>query len=349
MLRSLARDEDVRLPPTLPSLVIFTMLVLLSLMASGDVTSGLSKTLRYLLFAAFSFLVVQLIRSRAQMTALLRVLVISSTAAALYGVVLLIKGDVDRVSGPIGDANDFAYLLASVLPFAVYLTLRDRRWRTWWVICCGVLILALFGTLSRGALVGLAAVVLWAVATRRTRFGGVLAGLFVVAGVLALALTLWRPLIDERLAAKEKVATANIESRKEYWGAAASMAADRPLLGVGPGHFGIESRNYVRNDPLNLEEPVVHNAYLEVLAEGGVPTLLAFLGFIGASWALTSRARRQFLVNEDADGLRVTAAVQASLVVAIVSANFLSVQTSVPLWLLGGLAAVLALGLPDRE
>ena len=64
-LRSLARDEDVRLPPTLPALVIFTMLVLLSLMASGDVASGLNKTLRYLLFAAFSFLVVQLIRSRA--------------------------------------------------------------------------------------------------------------------------------------------------------------------------------------------------------------------------------------------------------------------------------------------
>ena len=98
--------------------------------------------------------------------------------------VLLIKGDVDRVSGPIGEANDFAYLLASVLPFAVYLTSRDRRWRTWWVLCCGVLILALFGTLSRGALVGLAAVVLWAVATRRTRFGGILAGLFVIAGVL---------------------------------------------------------------------------------------------------------------------------------------------------------------------
>ena len=133
-LRSLARDEDVRLPPTLPSLVIFTMLVLLSLMASGDVASGLSKTLRYLLFAAFSFLVVQLIRSRPQLTALLRVFVLSSTAAALYGVVLLIKGDVDRVSGPIGEANDFAYLLASVLPFAVYLSLRDRRWRTWWVL-----------------------------------------------------------------------------------------------------------------------------------------------------------------------------------------------------------------------
>src|SRR3954463_4579758 len=79
VLRSLARDEEVRLPATLPSLVIFTMLVLLSLMTSGDVGSGLSKTLRYLLFVAFSFLVVQLIRSRAQLTALLRVFVLSST------------------------------------------------------------------------------------------------------------------------------------------------------------------------------------------------------------------------------------------------------------------------------
>jgi putative inorganic carbon (HCO3(-)) transporter len=348
VLRALARDEEVRLPPTLPALVIFTMLVLLSLMASGDVASGLNKTLRYLLFAAFSFLVVQLIRTRPQMAALLRVLVLSSTAAGFYGVILLLKGDVDRVSGPIGEANDFAYVLASVLPFAVYLTLRDRRWRTWWLICSGVLILALLGTLSRGAFVGLSAVVLWAVATRRTRVGGVVAGVFVVAGVLLLAFTLWRPLIDERLAAKSKVATANVESRKQYWRAAASMAADKPLLGVGPGRFGIEARNYVRNDPLNLEDPVVHNAYLEVLAEGGVPTLLAFLWFIGGSWVLTSRARRRFEAAGDADGLRVTAAVQASLVVAIVSANFLSVQTSVPLWLLGGLAAVLAIPPPSE-
>ena len=277
-------------------------------------------------------------------------LVLSSTAAALYGVVLLIKGDVDRVSGPIGEANDFAYLLASVLPFAVYLTLRDRRWRTWWVLCSGVLILGLLGTLSRGALVG--AVGGRAVGGRDAAHADrrrASRALFVIAGVLALAFTLWRPLIDERLAAKSKVATANVESRKEYWRAAASMAADQPLLGVGPGRFGVESRNYVRNDPLNIEDPVVHNAYLEVLAEGGVPTLLAFLAFIGGSWALTSRARRQFEVADDADGLRLTAAVQASLVVAIVSANFLSVQTSVPLWLLGGLAAVLAMPPPAQD
>ena len=34
-LRALARDEEARLPPTLPALVAFTMLILLSLMLFG--------------------------------------------------------------------------------------------------------------------------------------------------------------------------------------------------------------------------------------------------------------------------------------------------------------------------
>jgi putative inorganic carbon (HCO3(-)) transporter len=347
-LRALARDEEIRLPPTLPALVVFVMLVLLSLLASGDVESGINKTLRYLLFASFMFLVVQLVRTRGEMTMLLRILVLSSTVAALYGIVLLIAGSVDRVSGPVGDPNDFGYLLAAVLPFAVYLVVRDRRARVLWVACSGVLVLALCGTLSRSALTGIAAVVLWAVATRRTRLGGVLAGTAVVAGALLLAFTVWRPLIDERIAAKNKVAAANVQSRKAFWAAAAEMTADHPLLGVGPGRFGIvgKSENYIRNDPANLETPVVHNAYLEVLAEGGIPTFLAFVAFLAGSWALASRAQRRYRLAEDDEGRQLTTAVQASLVVAIVAAGFLSVQITAPIWLLGGLAAVLALPPP---
>jgi putative inorganic carbon (HCO3(-)) transporter len=193
-------------------------------------------------------------------------------------------------------------------------------------------------------------VVLWAVATRRTRVAGVLAGLVVVGGTLLVAFALWQPLIHERLAAKCKVAQANVESRQAYWSAALQMAADHPLLGVGPGRFGVESRKYVLNDPIGIEDPVAHNSYLEVLAEGGVPTLIAFLAFVGGSWRLTALARRRFLADRDDDGLRITTATQAALVVAIVSANFLSVQITMPLWLLGGIAAALALpGDPERR
>jgi O-antigen ligase len=348
VMRALARDEDVRLPPTLPALLVFTMLVLLSLMISGDVESGLNKTLRYLLFAAFSFLVVQLVRTRGKIAMLLRVFVLSATGAALYGTASWAAGAVDRVSGPIADANDFGYLLASVIPFAVFLAVRDKRARPVWVGCGAILVLALFGTLSRSALVGTAGLVLWAVATRRTRLGGVVAGTVVVVGVLTLAFTLWRPLIDERIESKSRIAAANVESRKAFWGAAAAMAADHPVLGVGPGRFGIEGRRYIRNDPLNLQAPVAHNAYLEVLAEGGIPTLLAFLAFVAGSWSLAARGRRRFLAADDREGIQLATAVQASLVVAIVAACFLSVQITAPIWLLGGLAAVLGLPPPRR-
>src|SRR3954447_8033370 len=172
VLRAISRDEEIRLPATVAALTAFTMLVLLSLLLSGDPVSGLNKALRYLLFAAFSFLFMQIVRSRAELLVMLRVLVVSATAAALYGSLLFITGQVGRVSGPIGEANDFAYVLASVLPFAVYLSARDRHLRALWLMACAVLVLALFGTLSRGALVGVAGVVLWAVATRRTRLRG---------------------------------------------------------------------------------------------------------------------------------------------------------------------------------
>ena len=245
-LRALARDEDVRLPATLPALVAFTMLVLLSLMLSGDVESGLNKTLRYLLFAAFTFLVVQLVRSRAR----------AARAVAGAGALVDGRGGVrhraassaatsSASSGPIGEANDFAYVLASVLPFGIYLTLRDRRFRVVWVLCCALIVAALFGTLSRGALVGLAAVVLWAVATRRTRVGGVLAGTVVVAGVLLL--------VVHAVAAADRRAPGGQEP-----GRAGERRVARGVLVGGAADGGGQPAARRRPGPLRDREPRLH-------------------------------------------------------------------------------------------
>ena len=70
----------------------------------------------------------------------------------------------------------------------------------------------------------------------------------------------------------------NVTSRQALWSAALRMAEDRPLTGVGPGRFGIEAPAYVRNNPIVLEKPVVHNSYLQVLAEIGALGLFAFVG-----------------------------------------------------------------------
>ena len=107
--------------------------------------------------------------------------------------------------------------------------------------------------------------------SRRIPLSGVLLGLVAVLSVAGLAFALWAPLLNDRLSMKGRIADKNVAAREALWTGAVRMAADRPLIGVGPGRFGTESPRYVRNNPIPLgETPVVHNSYLHVLAEIGL-------------------------------------------------------------------------------
>lgn len=339
--RAVTRPEVLRLPGTLAAVIVFLSVVLLSVLLSPAPEDSLPKALRYMSFAVFFLVFIQVIRGPTQIRWALRVLVASTAAAATVALVLFLQGNRTLAGGPVGDPNDFAYLLVTVMPLAVYLVVADRGRRWLWTCCSLVMVAAVLATLSRGALVGVAALLLWALGTRRLPVTGVLAAVGVAVGVLVLGLTLWRPLIDERLEAKGRYAQTNVESRQALWSAAARMAGDHPLTGVGPGRFGAESPEYLVNEPLGLEDPVVHNSYLEIIAECGFPALVAFMLFLVGTWRLARRARERSKADGDVDGQRLALAVQASLVVALTSANFLSVQIAVPLWLLGGLAVVL--------
>ena len=123
---------------------------------------------------------------------------------------------------------------------------------------------------------------------------------------------------------------------------ALEMAADRPLVGVGPGRFADLSDQLLRGDPLGIEAPVAHNAYLQVLAELGVVGAAAFAGLLVSTWWLLRRARRQARAAGDGDGIRLATALQGSMVAALVTAAFLSVHLASSFWLLAALATVLA-------
>jgi O-antigen ligase len=165
-------------------------------------------------------------------------------------------------------------------------------------------------------------------------------GLAALLSVAALAFTLWAPLLNDRLGQKNRIGEKNVTARQALWSAALRMAEDRPLTGVGPGRFGIEAPAYVRNNPLILDRPFVHNSYLQVLAELGVIGLFAFVAFLVSAWRLLGRARRQAIAADDIDGRRLATAMQASLIVAVAGGAFLSEQLTTPFWLIGALAAV---------
>jgi putative inorganic carbon (HCO3(-)) transporter len=341
-IRALGRHSEVRLPPTLVPVAIFGLLVGASLVLSPDPVAGLDKTLRYVLFIVFFFLVVQLTGDRASVRRILRVLTLAASGAAAWALVAFLGGELDRAAGPIQDPNDFAYLMATVLPLAAFLFAEEPRRRVLWGACLALMLGATLATLSRGALVGLAALLVWALASRRVAIVGVLGGLVTLGAVVLVALFFWSPLIEERVAQKGRIAEQNTASRLAFWDAASRMAYDHPIVGVGPARYGEETDTYLLANPSGLEDPVVHNSYLEIAAEDGIPALLAFLVYLAGSWMLLARAGRRSETAGDREGVRLATALQAAFVVAVVSAAFLSQQLALPLWLVGALAVAIA-------
>jgi O-antigen ligase len=327
------------LGPTLPALVVFNVLLVVTLLTSDDIGQGLPQLLRYASFAALFVLIAQIVQNRTQVIVLVSVLTGSAALASVVGLGRFFTEVSDRVAGPIADANDFAYLLATVLPLGVYLILRGGRARIVWFLATVVIGVAIVGTLSRGTAVSLVVMALWLMTRASLRS---VAATLLVFGVLAAgALAFQRDFIEDRLYTKSVAADESIESRQALWRGALEMAGDHPVLGVGTGQYRFRAAEYVVDDPFDLYQPLAHNAYLEVLAENGVLGLVAFGAYIVGTWLVLRSVRRARADDDDRDAQHLVTALQASFIAAVVGAMFLSVQITPPLWFLGALAVTL--------
>jgi Lipid A core - O-antigen ligase and related enzymes len=342
-LNAIAQGTRLRAPPAVVAAFAFVIFAAISIIASPDPGVGIAKVQRYAFLALFFFIVVQLLYDRTRLLMAMRVLIASLGAAAVWGLILFLSGHADRASGPIKDPNDYAYLLAVMLPVCLYLIVDDRVLRWLWVACFTAMVGATFAALSRGAFVALGVTLIWAVLTRRVRLGGLLVSALVVFVMLAVGFSLWGSVINERVEKKQQIGSENAASRLDLWSGAVKMAMDRPITGVGAGRFGAESVKYVRDNPIILNDPVTHNSYLEILAESGPFCLAAFLAFIGACWLTLARTFRAAREHSHRGGVRQASALQAALLIAIVGGMFVSVQVASPFWVIGGFAIALPL------
>jgi putative inorganic carbon (HCO3(-)) transporter len=315
-----------------------------TLIVSADPATGLQQLLRWMLFITFFFLVVQLVDSREAIDRVLKCVTVSVTAAAIYGLWLFLAKNVHRAAGPLEDPNDFAYLLASTLPMVGYLIATDRRWRAWWCLCFGLIVAATLATLSRGALVGMLAVVIWGTVTRRIPFRAALVSMVMALVVAALTFTLWKPIVQDALHQKSHVAQSNVEGRETRWVAALELTQRSPVFGVGPGLYPRDAVPLRRINPLTwatVYPDVAHSTYLETLSESGIPALALFVAYLVTVWLALREVVRTAPPDEGKNMRLLAIALQGSLIIAIVSGAFLSEEFTVPFWLIGGLAVVL--------
>jgi putative inorganic carbon (HCO3(-)) transporter len=324
--------------------VVFLLLglAMVSTLQAEGIDAAVATTQRYASFVALYFVISQFIGDHRLQRRIAWTLSLASSVAALIALEnFFFSGGayVYRAALPYGDPNDLAYVLATTLPLTFWL-LRER-----WVLrpvvlgMIAVILPAILFTYSRGALVGLAAGILWLIITER-RYIPFLAAAGIATIVAAVAFIQENPdssfRLQEGLRAKEKVASYNVDSRLTAWRAASELAADHPLLGIGPGNFQFHYAEVAGIPPGAQHISVVHNAYLDIAAELGFVGLGLFLLYLFAVFARLTVANREGRGPPGYAG-----AVRTAFVVAAIGAFTLSEQYYAPLWLLGALATAL--------
>jgi probable O-glycosylation ligase (exosortase A-associated) len=197
----------------------------------------------------------------------------------------------------LGDGNDYSLSLCILMPLAMLLALHSpsRSGRIFYWSVAGIVLLAVIGTQSRGATLGIAAVggYLWLHSSRK--------GLGVAAILLAVLVVLIYapPVYFQRMGTITNYENeSSAEGRIQAWKAGARMAADN-VLGVGADNFPNSFPKY-RTDDAPVRWMTAHSMYFLVLGELGVLGLLVLLKLIVGNVRANSQLQRA-LVNKGTD------------------------------------------------
>lgn len=325
--RIVNRGEALRFPAFILAALIMLACHAASALLSDRPYVGLGVVFEWLLEGVLvALLFVNCLRTREEVLAAVRAIV---AAGAVMGLVVIIQewlgliendlwgfgqlgaqftddsGQVQaRFTGPIGEQNYFAQIMAVLIPVAASLAFIARgaqRWLYWiatLLICGGVVL-----SYSRGSLVALVLAIPFALlfGFLRLRHLAVIA----LCGVLAMTAS---PYFAKRVTSIGDVAMQSLglraggfrnadgasRGRATEMHAAGLMFLDHPLFGTGPGLAPVYMPEYaaLAGGFVRATNRRTHSLYLQLAAETGVVGLFAFLGMIAMVLLPLNRARR---------------------------------------------------------
>jgi len=176
--------------------------------------------------------------------------------------------------------NDMALLLNLILPFAIasFLSSRGVLWRSITAVIIAVMVGGIIATFSRAGFLMLASIFIMYIIALRRRKEKMLAPFFLILVLVAI------PFLPEQYLGRlgtitdvESDTTGSAQIRMRDMSVAMNLATDRPLTG-----FGIGMNTLVMNEARGATWTEIHNVYLALIVELGVPGLLLFLLLFGA-------------------------------------------------------------------
>lgn len=320
--------EKIRIPFTI-EVVLLVMFILFmgltTLMALEPMLAGLQYE-KVMKIQIITFLTMMLITSKERINLLIWVIVLSFGFYGFKGgLFTALTGGNYHVWGPsgtfIGGNNELGLALVMTVPLMRYLQLQTANKKLKLALTGLMLltIIAILGTQSRGALLGLAAMAAILSFKSKKRFT-----LLIVLGVSLPIFLAFMPQSwwDRMHTIKTYEQDASAMGRINAWKFAMNLAADRPLVGGGYEVFTpLWFAQYAPN-PADVHD--AHSIYFEVLGEHGYVGLILFLGLLVATWLSGARIIRACKGNADLEWAEILARMlQVALVGYMVSGAFL--------------------------
>ncbi len=303
----IVRHERFEAPSFFWPLVAYAAATLISAAFSSDPRTSIidSKQLVLLLLVPITY---RFVEAR-QSGTLITVIVSCAAASAAFGIfqygILHYDQLSQRPQGTLGHYMTYSGLLMIVITTALARILFARDGRTWPALVMPALVVAVALTSTRSAWVGVCAGAAVLFSLKDFRLFAVLPIVLAVFIALAPASVTKRffSMFDMNDPTnRDRVAMLHIGER---------MVAARPLTGVGPNMVQRLYSEYRGPDAVNKINPHLHNDFVQIAAERGLPTLAIWIWFVAAVvrdlWRRFNAAPRdvRFLA---AGGLATTAA-----------------------------------------
>lgn len=354
-----ARDVLRRHRALFAGLVLLVVWVTLSLIWTRDPAAAIRELWPFYVAGLLALVVATMVSTPRQVRLVVGAFVAGAVLSVLVGLIAQMLqpaatagGSDGRFEGGAGDPNFLAAALvpAVVLVAALGSSVRSAHGRLALGAAIVVLALGFAATASRGGVVAAVVTGLAAIALYRGRRAQV--ALFVVGGLcLAGASLAASPAAWERVTSIDSRGN----GRADLWNVAWQMSADHPIAGVGLNSFRARAPEYVRRPgtlhfvDLIAERPrVVHNTYLQLLAEAGIVGLALFVLVVGACLRAGWRACGRFELAGEPALAELARGVVLAAISILTAAVFLSDAADKRLWLLLGLGPAL-LGIAARR
>jgi putative inorganic carbon (hco3(-)) transporter len=271
--------------PMIPPLLAFIVWTIVASLISPNPLQNLTALKKLFLYLLL-LLIPAIVRRENQVVWLYKAVFAVASLPCIIGIVqYILKPDrdlLDRIKGTMSHwmtySGELMLVLVMLIAYALCIGLRNYKWLIWLIPLAGLLSWALILTQTRNAWLGAIAAAFTLLLLRQPRATIVLIIILIIA---FFAMPSGK--IKNRITSAWDPQDANTRNRIELFQTSLRLIEDHPWFGVGYKNVQKEAQKYRGNGSDEFPDWMyqhMHNNFLQIAAERGIPGLLIWMWFM---------------------------------------------------------------------